>query len=244
MDMGAAGIRTARAAVFAALCVLLSSGAHVLLSGAPVPLSTLLLVAAVIFAAAFALAGRERRFGAIAGLLIPLELAADTIFTSGQHACYGQGGGPVTGPLRSVGVDLLCGGGGLGTPLARVAAGREGEAGLSELPGLPGLPGGWTTDAAVTPWLLLAAHVLVGLLAALWLRRGEAALARLLRAAAATAFRPLQLAWLVLLARRAPSGAAPRKGAEPRALDAPAPPTPPLLTHSVHRRGPPLTLAS
>lgn len=41
------------------------------------------------------------------------------------------------------------------------------------------------------PWLLLAAHVAVGLLAAAWLRRGESALAGLLCAAAAVAFRPL-----------------------------------------------------
>ncbi|MGP3988465.1 hypothetical protein [Streptomyces sp. 3N207] len=224
--MGAAGVRTARAGLFTALCVTLSSGAHVLLSGSPVPLRPFLVVSAVIFALAFALAGRERSFVRIAALLIPLELAADTVFTTGQHACYGQAGGPVTGPLRSVGVELLCGGGSVGTPLARMAA-RGGEAGAYPL-GVHGVPG------AALPWLLLAAHVAVGLLAALWLRRGEAALAGLLRAVAATAFRPLQLAVAV---RRTFRGGGPAllrrtpEPGEPRAL--------PLLTHSVHRRGPP-----
>ncbi|MGH3312754.1 MAG: hypothetical protein ACRDP3_19600, partial [Streptomyces sp.] len=176
---GTAGIRTARAGVFTALCVTLSAGAHVLLSGAPLPLTPLLAVSGMIFLLAFALAGRERRYGRIAALLIPLELLADTVFTSGQHTCYGQTGGPVTGPLRSVGVDLLCGGGSLGTPLARVAAaqGDQSGRGAQALP-----PGAWGTDPSTTPWLLLAAHIGVGLLAAAWLRRGEAALARLLRA--------------------------------------------------------------
>ncbi|MBQ1159190.1 hypothetical protein KBZ21_13860 [Streptomyces sp. A73] len=232
--MGATGTRATRAVLFTALCVTLSSGAHVMLSGSPVPLRPFLVVSAAIFCLAFALAGRERSFARIAALLIPLELAADTVFTTGQHACYGQTGGPVTGPLRSVGVDLLCGGGSVGTPLARMAA-RGGEAGAYP-PGVHGVPG------AALPWLLLAAHVGVGLLAALWLRRGEAALARLLRTTAATAFRPLRAAVAVCrtfrasrkttgpaLPRRAPSASG------PRAL--------PLLTHSVHRRGPPALTA-
>ncbi|EST34197.1 hypothetical protein N566_18715, partial [Streptomycetaceae bacterium MP113-05] len=124
--MTTTGIRAARAAVFTALCLALSSGAHVLLSGTPVPPATLTAVGAVVFAAAFALAGRERGFCHIAALLIPLELFADTVFTNGQHACYGPGGGPVTGPLRSVGIDVLCAGGEVGTPLARMATGDSG----------------------------------------------------------------------------------------------------------------------
>ncbi|WP_247745947.1 hypothetical protein [Streptomyces oryzae] len=229
--MGAAGVRTARAGLFTALCVTLSSGAHVLLSGSPVPLRPFLTVSAVIFALAFVLAGRERGFVRIAALLVPLELAADTVFTTGQHACYGQAGGPVTGPLRSVGVDLLCGGGSVGTPLARIAA-RGGAAGAYP-PGVHGVPG------PALPWLLLAAHVAVGLLAALWLRRGEAALAGLLRAVASTAFRPLRLAVAVRRTFRGGGPVLPRRTpgpGEPRAL--------PLLTHSVHRRGPPALSAA
>ncbi|MFG3255838.1 hypothetical protein [Streptomyces sp. NPDC048172] len=226
-DMAAAGIRTARAAVFTALCVTLSAGAHVLLSGAPVPLTAFAAIAAGVFLLAFAFADRERGFAGIAALLIPLELAADTVFTTGQHACYGQAGGPVTGPLRSVGVDLLCGGGGVGTPLARMAA-QGGGAGPVPL----------GADPAV-PWLLLVAHLGVGLLAAAWLRRGEAAVARLLRAAAATAFRPLRIAFAVC---RTAGPARPAR--TPRFRPVRMPRTLPLLTHSVHRRGPPLLAAS
>lgn len=238
MDMDAAGIRTVRAVVFTVLCVTLSAGAHVLLSGMPLPLAPLLAVGGVIFLLAFALADRERGYGRIAALLVPLELLADAVFTSGQHTCYGQAGGPVAGPLRSVGVDLLCGGGSFGTPLARVAAeGRHGARSLSE--GLP--PGPWDTAPSTTPFLLLAAHVAVGLAAAAWLRRGEAALAGLLRAASVAAFRPLRVAfaaWRGTCAQASPAPAP--NGASPE-----APRTLPLLTHSVHRRGPPaLTIAA
>ncbi|MFI8853970.1 hypothetical protein ACIGW3_27775 [Streptomyces sp. NPDC053499] len=231
----AAGMRTARAGLFTALCLTLSSGAHVLLSGSPVPLRPFLVVSAGIFALAFALAGRERSFARIAALLIPLELAADTVFTTGRHACYGQAGGPVTGPLRWAGVDLLCGGGSVGTPLARMAARGDG-AGAYPL-GFHGVPG------PALPWLLLAAHIGAGLLAALWLRRGEAALARLLRAAATSAFRPLRAAVAVCRTFRG-SGTGTGPTSRRRAPSPARPPALPLLTHSVHRRGPPALAAA
>jgi hypothetical protein len=224
-----AGIRVARAAVFAALCVTLSTGAHVLLSGEPLPLATVALVAFAVFLLALALAGDgQRRFGRIAALLLPLQLAADTLFTTGQATCYGPGGGPVTGPLRIMGVDLVCAGGDFGTPLSRFAAGEQAAA-LGAL-----------NHPAAAPWLLLAAHVAVGLGAAAWLAGGEAALARLLRSAVAATFRPL----LVAVAALWP---APDRASRlaPRATRRRSRPSPafPLLSHSVVRRGPPPVLA-
>ncbi|MFJ9851918.1 hypothetical protein [Streptomyces sp. NPDC101150] len=212
------GFRAVRAALFSALCVTLSAASHVLLSHAPLPPATLAAVCAGVFAAAYALTGRERGYGAVAALLVPLELAADTVFTTGQHACYGPAGGPVVGALHSVGVDLLCRGGELGAPLVRMAALAHGPAGTG----------------GSGPWLLLAAHLAVGLLAAAWLHRGDAALQGLLRAVAASAFRSLP---------RVPGGTAngPCPGRPGRGL--PRPPLParplPLLVHCVLRRGPP-----
>ncbi|MFF7727951.1 hypothetical protein [Streptomyces sp. NPDC008001] len=202
MDISAARPRALRAALFSALCVTLSAGSHVLLSGTGLPLTTVALTAAAVFALAYALAGGERGFGRIAALFVPLELASDTLFSTGQTACYG-GGHAVPGALTA-----LCGGSAVGGPAAPA----------------PG-PG-------TAPWLLLAAHVAVGLLAAAWLRRGEQALVRMLCAAAAAAFRPLRLA-------PAPGAGVP--GAMP--VRAARPPLPgralPLLVHSVVRRGPP-----
>ncbi|MGW0559041.1 hypothetical protein ACWDZ4_00065 [Streptomyces sp. NPDC003016] len=227
MDVSGTQPRAARAALFTALVVTLSVASHVLLSRVPLPLTAVAAIAACVFAVAYALAGRERGFGAIAGLLVPLELAADTVFTTGQHLCYGPSGGPVTGSLRSVGFDVLCGGGsgtGLGVPLVPAAApgSREGAAALLGSP-----------DPAL-PWLLLAAHVTVGLLAAAWLRRGEAALAGLVRTLAAFTFRPLLIAVAVTVAahrsvRRTVRPAHRVRTAFHRRL----------FAHSVGRRGPP-----
>ncbi|MFD9034729.1 hypothetical protein ACFVZW_26875 [Streptomyces sp. NPDC059567] len=221
MDISGTRLRGLRAALFTALVVTLSAGSHVLLSQVPLPLPTVGLLSAGVFAVAYALAGRERGFGPIAGLLVPLELAADTVFTAGQAVCYGQAGGPVAGSLRAVGVDVLCGGA-LGTPLPGVAAPESGTA--AALLNSP--------DPAL-PWLLLAAHVSVGLFAAAWLRHGERALTRLVGAVAAVAFRPLLLVAALLGAPRT----APGRGGRP--LDRPRRSRTRLLVHSVGRRGPP-----
>jgi hypothetical protein len=241
MDINAAGVRTVRAVIFTALCVTLSAGAHVLLSAAPLPLLPLLAVSAAVFTLAFAAARRELGFARIAALLIPLELTADAVFTSGQDACYGQAGGPVAGPLRSLGVDLLCGGGEFGAPLARVTgASHSAHSGAQTLPFLS------SQHAAWAPWLLLAVHVAVGLVAAAWLRRGEAALARTLGAASTSAFRAIRPLLLAFAARRRTGESVGDDGESVdrrlRGACALPPETPhalPLLTHSVHRRGPP-----
>ncbi|MFF5443640.1 hypothetical protein [Streptomyces sp. NPDC012888] len=224
MDISGVGLRGLRAALFSALVVLLSSGSHVLMSRVPLPPALVLGSFAAVFAIAYALAGRERGLGPIAGLLVPLELAADTVFTAGQHLCYGAAGGPVAGPLRALGLEELCGGTPVGGPLAGAAAGPATAWAV-----LLASPGPWT------PWLLLGAHVTVGLLAALWLWQGERALGRLLRSVAAVAFRPLRLAAAAGARAAAPVGRTVRAGA-PRARSRTRFPV-----HSVGRRGPPAT---
>ncbi|MEV6837403.1 hypothetical protein AB0N17_23370 [Streptomyces sp. NPDC051133] len=225
MDISGTQLRTVRAVLFTAFVVTLSTASHVLLSRAPLPPATVGAVAAGVFATAYALAGRERGFGRIAALLVPLELAADTVFTTGQHACYGRAGGPVAGPLHAFGFKVLCEGGAVGTPLAQVT-------------GAHGRPEALLSHASpAAAWVLLAAHVGVGLLAAAWLGRGERALTQLLRAVAATTFRPLQLAAAVVAgtpapARRLPRPAPRRAAARDR-----------LLAHSLGRRGPPCSPA-
>ncbi len=214
--------RALRAALFTALVVTLSAASHVLLSRVALPPFTVAATAAPVFAVAYALAGRERSFTGIAGLLIPLELAADTLFTSGQHLCYGEAGGPVRGTLRSVGFDVLCGGSGVGTPLAGVTGGDENQA-----------PALLAHAGPASCWLLLATHLAVGLLSAAWLRRGERALAKLMRAAACATFRPL----LIALATAAPHRTPVRRRPRPvhRSWGAHARP----WVHSLGRRGPP-----
>lgn len=201
--------------VFSALCLAMSATTHILLSRSPLPLPFIMGAAAGVFTVAFALGSRERRFGTIAAALIPLELAADTLFNTGQRTCYGPGGGPVAGSWRSLHESIVCHGGTVGGSLAHRTPAPA--AGLS-----------------VDPWLLLIAHVLVGLIAAYVLRSGEAWLFRILRAA----FRPLLVA-LAVLNRTAPGLLAPR-----RVPSSPAAPALPLLLYSVVRRGPPLPAAA
>ncbi|MDQ0747813.1 hypothetical protein QF034_002044 [Streptomyces africanus] len=229
MDISGIQLRAVRAALFTAVVVTLSTASHVLLSQVPLPLGTVAAVAATVFVIAYALAGRERSFRRIAALLIPLELAADTVFTTGQHACYGRSGGPVAGPLRSVGLDVLCGGGEIGTPLARMA----GATGTDRLAAAVA-----HADPA-TAWLLLGAHIGVGLAAAVWLRRGERALAQLLRAVGATTFRPLLLAVAAVTVTRAPAG----RRLPSRAADRTPTARERILAHCLGRRGPPCSPA-
>ncbi|MEU8778849.1 hypothetical protein [Streptomyces sp. NPDC048606] len=225
MDISGIGPRGLRAALFSALVVLLSAGSHVLMSRVPLPPALIGGAFASVFVIAFALGGGRRGFGRTAGLLVPLELAADTVFTAGQHVCYGPAGGPVSGPLRAMGLEELCGGVPLGRSLAEVA----GPAG--DPAALLAAPGPWT------PWLLLGAHVTVGLLGAAWLWHGERALTRLLRAVAASAFRPLRLAVASVAVPVGRAGRALRPflpGAVARTR---------FPAHSVGRRGPPVRAA-
>ncbi|WP_377272108.1 hypothetical protein [Peterkaempfera sp. SMS 1(5)a] len=206
-----------RAALFTGLLLVLSAGSHVLLSRAPLPAPTMAAAGAGAFALALLLGRRERSYGQIAALLVPLELALDTLFTSGQSTCYSAtGGGPLTGPWHSVSALLMCGG--------------DPASGAATVP----------SAGAAAPWLVLAAHLLVGLAAAWWLRAGEAGAFRVLRAVAdtaAAALRAVPALLAALLAAQAPAPSPPPPA--PRRVALPA--VPPLL-HSVVRRGPPYGL--
>ncbi|WP_328912880.1 MULTISPECIES: hypothetical protein [unclassified Streptomyces] len=213
-------LRAARAALFAALCVTLSSTSHVLMARTPLPLTAVAGAFAAAFALAYVVLGRrERGFWPIAALMVPLELAVDTLFTSGQQACYGPSGGPVTGSWRSFHEAVFCNGGDVGGQLSAVP-------GASLAPEMP---------SSAAPWLLLGVHVAVGLLASWWLRRGEAALHRVLRAVGAAAFRPL----LFAVAARTVRAAAPRRVRPATARTAAGALSARPLLHAVVRRGPP-----
>jgi hypothetical protein len=222
-------LRALRAALFAALCVTLSSTSHVLMAKAPLPLPAVAGAFAAVFALAYLVTARpECGFWTLAGLMVPLELAVDTVLTTGQQACYGVLGGPVTGPWRSFNEAFLCHSGHVGpspdTPLAAVPGGAEATTQM---------------QSGALPWLLLAVHVSVGLLASWWLRRGDAALHRVLRAATLAAFRPLLLATTTRGALAAPPRRV-RPAARSTAAGAPAAR---WLHHAVVRRGPPLPVA-
>jgi hypothetical protein len=217
-------LRALRAALFAALCVTLSSTSHVLMARTPLPLTVVAGAFAAVFALAYLLGGQERGFWSIAALMVPLELAVDTLFTTGQQACYGPSGGPVTGSWRTLHEAVVCHGGQVGGGFAALPSGQS----------TPQVP------SDTLPWVLLSVHVSVGLLASWWLRRGDAALARVLRAVAAAAFRPLLFA---VTAARTALTLPPRRIRPVAARSTAGALSARPLLHAVVRRGPPALVA-
>ncbi|MFC9330099.1 hypothetical protein [Kitasatospora sp. NPDC057015] len=155
--------RTLRAAVFAALVVLLAALGQVLVTGRPLPVTVLALAGGAVFAVALALGGRIRGFAAIAGVFLPLQLTLSVLFDLAQATCRPGAGG--AGP--HVFEPLVCRGGSVGAFLVG-STGQGGPLGTGG-PGA-GVP------TAVGGLLLLLVHTLIALIAAFWLRRADAAL--------------------------------------------------------------------
>ncbi len=102
--------RLARAAVFAAVCVVLSATGHVLGSTASVPWWTLAVAFTGVFALAVPLAGRTRSLPGITFAMTAGQLALHALFGLGQnHAGTARGGDDA--PLSGLAAQLMCGGG-------------------------------------------------------------------------------------------------------------------------------------
>ncbi|MGK5628636.1 hypothetical protein [Streptomyces sp. URMC 123] len=285
-ERAAADLRLLRAAVFAAVCAVLSAAGHVLASCATVPLWTLVAGFLAVLAAAAPLAGRERSLPGIAAGLAVAQLGLHALFALGQHglalgqhgasaASAGSGpaaggaapgaGGASDGTLIALAARLVC-----DTGPARMTAAEAQRivtaAGIDPT-GHPAHAGGAAMAAEVpgpSPSLLagllpslpmLLAHLLAAVVLGLLLRRGEAALFRLVRLSAGSArvvahealAGSLRAALALACALCAGLVGAPNAG--PRAPRAQgrdkAGPQVLALAHSVIRRGPPdLALAA
>ncbi|MGC0337214.1 hypothetical protein [Streptomyces sp. SLBN-8D4] len=186
--------RTVRAAVFAAVCVLLAALGHVLMSGAPVPGWTLAAGLAVTGCAGWCLAGRERGLPLIVAVVVAAQTALHSAFSLAQPTTAAQDmGGMHMESMHMSGMDSLD---------AAPAGTSSGVGALSFL----------------VPFGMYAAHLLAALLTGLWLAYGERAAFRILRAVAARLVAPLRLLLALpatphrprLRARRARSQRAPR----------------------------------
>ncbi|MFF4156811.1 hypothetical protein [Streptomyces sp. NPDC001678] len=191
-----ADLRLIRAAVFTAVCVVLSAGGHVLASCAKVPLWTLVAAGAAVFAVAVPLAGRERSLPGIAAALAVGQLALHTLFALGQHGARGADAAAAhragaDGHLIDFAGQLLCDQRPMSAARARevIAGAGLDPAAHAPAPAVPSGAGG--AGSFVHALLPSPAMVLGHLLAALalgWLlRRGEAALWRLVRLSAESA---------------------------------------------------------
>src|SRR5438874_2660206 len=85
--------RTIRAAVFAAVCVLLAALGHVMMSGSYVPAWVLGAGVAVTGTAGWCLAGRERGLPLIVAVVVAAQTALHSAFSLAQSA---SGGGTAT----------------------------------------------------------------------------------------------------------------------------------------------------
>jgi hypothetical protein len=213
------GLRTLRAVVFAVLAVLLSAGGHLVVTGRPLPLVTLLVAGAAVLGLALLLTGGERRYPQIAGLLIPVELALNALFNSAQEQCAATPG-TTSGGWPGL---LVCGGG-------SVRPGLLGAATQHPTQSLAALAAGQIL-------LLLALHTFIALLAAAWLWRGEVATFVVLRAAAALSWRGLATL-LALLTAPSPAPLPPMWRVPP--LERPCPGPQDVLRRTSPRRGPPV----
>lgn len=218
LAMDGIGIRIVRAVVFAALSVVLSTGARLVVTGQPVPLDIVGLAFGFSLGTALILFAAERRYWAIVAVMVPLQVALNALFNVGQQSCPPGSGRTSASSGWSV---LACGGGSI----------RPGLLGLAERTphALVSLTGG----AAL---LLLVVHLALALVAAWWLRRGEAALFAVLRTVAIATWPGVStlLVWLTtpVALPEPPSWAPP---AAPEGLRDPQD----ALLDAASRRGPP-----
>ncbi|MEX3100306.1 hypothetical protein DF268_12715 [Streptomyces sp. V2] len=245
-------LRLIRAAVFAAVCVVLAAVGHALASCATIPVWTLGAGFLVMCALVAPLCGRERSLPGIVALLAAGQTALHMVFGLGQHTSGGAStasmppmpgmGSTADAHLVAQAARLLC-----GTTVAAIspehayrvltearvydAAAHPVSTGGPEL--LPSLP-------------MLLGHVLAAVAAGWLLRRGDSALLRLIdlsvRGVAEGALvRSLRGALTLVRALLAGLPGVPGKGPRAPRADRVAPPGPRWteLQHTVVRRGPP-----
>ncbi|MET8627614.1 hypothetical protein ABZW30_28360 [Kitasatospora sp. NPDC004669] len=252
-------MRTGRAAVFAAVCVLLASLGHVLMSGTSVPGWALLAAFAATGGAAWWLADRERGPWLVTGLTVGVQAVLHTLFSLGQAASTPPSAGGLTSQWARL---LLC------TPnhvspehaaqLAEAAGlGTGGGSGdgltvtMADMPDMPmadmemGSHAHHAATAMAMPMHhhaggavgMLAAHLLAAVLMGLWLSAGERAVFRLGRAAAARLFAPLLLLLRLACPPHRPRLRPVRTRSAQRLRQL-------LLVHAITSRGPPAVTAS
>ncbi|MFI1363430.1 hypothetical protein [Streptomyces griseochromogenes] len=212
--------RTVRAAVFAAVCVLLAALGHVMMSGRHVPWWALAAGAAVTGAAGWSLAGRERGLPLIVTVVVVAQTALHEAFSLAQSAS----GGPVSTAMGSMPMDSM--------DMGTMNMGGMSHTGhMGQMAHMGHSMGGGSSSFG-----MFAAHLLAAVLCGLWLACGERAAFRILRAVAARLAAPLRLllALPVTPVRPCPRLRRRRSHRAPRLL---------LLVHSIISRGPPAGVA-
>ncbi|MEU5810801.1 hypothetical protein [Streptomyces sp. NPDC047718] len=255
------GLRLTRAAVFTALCVVLSAAGHALGSCATVPWWALVIAFVAVFAVAAPLAGRRRSLPGLAAGLAAGQLGLHAVFGIAQHrAAVAEARSASDTSLSELAAQLVCGGSsvppgptdarrileaaGLDPAALAVQAEAQAHAGHAHLAGAAAEP----ATGLLSPGMF-AGHLLAAFAAAWLLGRGDAALFRLAELSRSSAeagpVRPLRAALSFVRALRVGLALTPAGGPRlRRTASEPAAPTGrEALQHTVIRRGPPLALA-
>ncbi|MDD9377434.1 hypothetical protein M8Z33_12355 [Streptomyces sp. ZAF1911] len=258
------GLRLIRAAVFTAVCVVLSAVGHALASCATVPWWSLCAGFLAVFAVAAPLAGRRRSLPGIAAALAGGQLALHTVFGLGQHTTASAGGSTASETsLAALAAQLVCGGNSVplhpadarrivesaGLDPDAVAAQAEAQGHLAHAHMGQGLVEPANGLVGLLSPAMLIGHLLAALAAGWLLGRGDAALFRLLElsrlSAGAGPVRPLRAALAYVRALGAGLPGLPAR--TPRAAgDGTGPALSTgrdALQHTVIRRGPPTAFA-
>ncbi|CCK28324.1 hypothetical protein BN159_3945 [Streptomyces davaonensis JCM 4913] len=156
--------RTIRAAVFAAVCVLLAALGHVLMSGRQVPVWALVGGVAVTAVVGWVLAARERGLPLIVTVVVAAQTGLHSAFSAAQSTPARDMGAGHMHSMDAMDVRHMDHGGSM-----MAAADSSSSFGM------------------------LAAHLLAALLCGLWLAYGERAAFRILRAVAGWLVAPLRL---------------------------------------------------
>ena len=215
--------RTLRAALFAAVCVLLAALGHVMMSGSEVPAWALALGAAATGIVGWCLAGRERGLP----LIVTVVVAAQTAL----HSAFSLAGSePVSGSARTASMDMGS------MRMDSMDMSHMDHMGHMDYVGHLGHMGHGAGDGGSSSGGMLAAHLLAALLCGLWLAYGEKAAFRILRAVAGRLAAPLRLLLALPVTPDRPRVRFSRRRSDraPRLL---------LLTHAITTRGPPLRAA-
>lgn len=191
-------LRMLRAAVFAAVCVVLAAAGHVLASSVTVPLWTLGAGFLTVFAVAAPLAGRERSLPGIAAVLATGQTVLHSLFGLGQHGgttmgattASATGSGMADASLVERAARLVCGAGAAAISPAqaqKILAEARIDTGTAQSmhhssDAMSATAGSSMSVLPSVPMLLC--HVLAAVAAGWVLRRGDMALLRLIRLSA------------------------------------------------------------
>ncbi|MFI9569339.1 hypothetical protein [Streptomyces rishiriensis] len=219
--------RTVRAAVFAAVCVLLAALGHILMSGTDVPAWALAAGVVATGVVGWSLAGRERGLPLITAVVVATQTALHEAFSLAQSTTETSGS---SGSIETSNMGPMHMGSTHMAPM-HMEPMHTGSMDMTHMDHMGHAAAGTSPTAG-----MLGAHLLAALLCGLWLAYGEKAAFRILRAVAGWLAAPLRL---LLTLPDTPERPQPHLGRRrpdraPRLL---------LLVHTIISRGPPVGTA-